>query len=226
MHSLCFKNFKKLNKSNLNNILEKSRGAYSYNSYFKCFSKTDSKPELAFLNEILFMTKEDKDLKYEDACFHFEKEWKKLQEDKLKKKQDYMSSDLTDHQKKECDILIETILKFNAFESRYFNYVLRDSFENNAGAEPFRPNVFEKRKKFEFNLSTADDNPNNKNTQELLSVLIPFISSGYFAGGGGAGAPAQKQAEKSKAEEPKKEKEAEKVLVRTILTFKETKIRY
>jgi len=212
MNSLCFKSLKSFKtKFRIKRKVNGHLGIYS--NPCKSFSKTETKSDYPQdLNEMLFMSKEEKDLKYEDACFHFEKEWKKLQEDKFAKKQDYMSSDLSDHQKKECEILIDRILKFNAFESRYFNYVLKECFENNAGANPYRPNVFEKRKVFQFDLSRPDDNPNHKITQELLSVLVPFISSGFFAGGG-AVAPGLKQAEAAKVEEPKKEKEAEKVVV-------------
>ena len=194
----------------------------------KSFSTTDSKPDISTLNSILFQTKEDKDLKYEDECFYFEKEWKKLQENKHQKKQDYMSKDLTEHQKRECDILIEKIIKFNAFESRYFSYVFKDLIDNNASVAPFRPNVFDKRRKFVIDISRPEDNPNNKYTQEVLSALIPFISSGYFSGGGVA-ATSQKTSETTKADEPKQEKVVEKVLVINIIYILfnlETQCRY
>jgi hypothetical protein len=98
--------------------------------------------------------------------------------------------------------------------------------DNNAGVAPFRPNVFDKRRKFIIDLSRPEDNPNNKYTQEVLSALIPFISSGYFSGGGAA-ATSQKSSETTKAEEPKQEKVVEKVLVIKCFLFNlETECRY
>ena len=216
MHAILFKNLK--NFSNFTPISFVNRNSHSLfkNNCVKTFSTSDTKRDLADLKNFLFQTKEEKDLKFEDACFYFEKEWKKLEEDKINKKQDYMSKDISDHQKKECDIIIERILKFNAFEARYFSYVFNDLIHNASGAVPNRPNVFEKRKVFEVNLSRPDDNPNHLNTQELLSPLIPFISSGYFSGGGGAAVATSEKVEASKTEEQKKPKEEEKVVVRRI----------
>jgi hypothetical protein len=212
MHALCFKTLKKI-KTSSNNL---SIANHHLNQSFlnKQFSTTDSKSNLTTLQNLLFQTKEEKDLKYEDACYYFQKEFKKLQEDKIAKKQDYMSKDLSEHQQRECDILIERILKFNAFEARYFSYVFNDMLQNNSGASPYRPNVFDRRKPFEVDLSRPDDNPNHFNTQEILSPLVPFISSGFFSGGGGAAVAPVEKAEVSKAEE-KKPKEEEKVVVKT-----------
>jgi len=221
MRAIKFKNLTQKNtKFNINSNffkLNQTKRLFIIESV-KRFSTTDTKPDITTLNNILFQTKEDKDLKYEDECFYLEKEWKKLEEDKIKKKQDYMTKDLTEHQKRECDILIEKIIKFNAFESRYFSYVFKDLIDNNAGVSPCRPNVFEKRSKFVIDLSRPEDNPNYKLTQEVLSALIPFISSGYFSGGGAA-TNSQKQSETTKAEEPKQEKVVEKVLVIIYLIY-------
>lgn len=205
MHAICFSNLK--NFRNLSCLHKNIDRLLNFTVSFKNFSTTDSKRDLSALNNLLYQTKEEKDLKFEDACFYFEKEFKKLQEDKLEKKQDYMSKDLSDHQKKECDILIERILKFNAFEARYFIYVFNDLLKNNAGTLPYRPNVFETRKAFDVNVTRPDDNPNNLNTQELLTPLIPFISSGYFSGGGGAAVASVEKAETAKVEEKPKVEE-------------------
>ena len=208
-HSQYFKNLKYNKNLTLVNKINRNNDLYLFFS-MKNFSTTDPKTDIT-LNNILMQTKEQKDLKYEDACFYFEKEWKKLEEDKFKKHQVYMSKDLSDHQKKECDIIIERILKFNAFEAKYFKIIFKEYLENNTGILPHRPNVFDKRNKFGVELSKPEHNPNYKTTQEILSVLMPFISSGYFSGGGAA-APAG-SSEIKKTEEPKKEKEPEKVVV-------------
>jgi hypothetical protein len=132
--------------------------------------------------EVIFETKEDKDIRYEDEIFYFERELKKLQDDKFEKKQNYLSPDMSDHQIREVEIILQRINNFSMIEKQYFEYILRESFGKIDNAFPGMPNIFNLKKNPKFSFERIDDNPNWHKTQEIISILAPFIASGHFTG--------------------------------------------
>ena len=58
-------------------------------------------------------------IKYNDECLKFEKEWKQIA-DKIETEQSvYLESELSELQRKKCDMLTDKMLDLNIFEMRY-----------------------------------------------------------------------------------------------------------
>ncbi len=131
-------------------------------------------------------TNEDKELKYEDQLFYFEKEWKKLQEEKNRLHQNYPTNDLTDHQQREIDILLECIDKFNHLERNYFLYTIEDYVNKHYGVQFDSMNLFDKRTQIDVKKDNSLFDPNFQLTEDVIKSLLPFISSGYFSGSSSA----------------------------------------
>ena len=142
----------------------------------------------SIIQKLNIETMEDKELKYEDRLFYIEKEWTKLQEDKIRLHQDYPTNDLTDHQQREIDILIECVDKFNHLERNYFMYTLEDYVNKNYGVQFDSMNLFDKRTHINVKKDNSLFDPNFQLTEDVIKSLLPFISSGYFTG---SSAPAQ-----------------------------------
>jgi hypothetical protein len=169
---------------------------------FKHFSEKKQVPSklVQIIKKLNIESPEEKDLRIEDELFYFEKEWKNLQDDKKKLFQDYYTKDLTDHQQRECDLLIERYFSFSPSERIYFQYMLHNNVKAIICSDPYRPNVFEKEKSIKVDINLPGTNPNNNITEEILYELLPYISSGYFTGGA-----TQKIEVAAKAEEKPKE---------------------
>jgi hypothetical protein len=180
-----------------------------YNNFrFKTFTEAIKKqPQesklLSIIKQLNCETKEEKDLRYEDELFYFEKEWKLLQEDKIKKHQDYYTKDITDHQQRECDILINLYNNFSTSELLYFQYLLHSFANKVISTDPHRPNVFEKEKSLKVDLNIPQMNPNQQVTEEILFELLPYISAGYFSGGAAAAVKVETVKEEKVQEKPK-----------------------
>ena len=192
------------------NIKHKSIGISLNNlPKYKFSSSSTSDEEL-----VIFETKEDKELRFEDECYYFEREWSKLVQDKISKHQDYISPDLSDHQQREVDIMIQKVSHLSIIEKQYFEYALNKAFKNTTSVEPGKPNIFSLAHAPKVDTKINSDNPNWLATQKILSDLTPFIASGYFLGGASVAV-----AQEAKPEvEVVKEKEPEK-LVRQIFIY-------
>ena len=135
------------------------------------------------VDNLEFETPEERELRYEDECFYFEKEWKKLQNEKVELHQDYMSPDLSEHQQRQVDIISNKFVHLNFYEQEYFLITLKEQLDKCTGAKLEYNNMFDKKRKTKVDLDIPDLNPNFEPTQDILSILTPFITSGYFSGG-------------------------------------------
>jgi hypothetical protein len=178
-----------------------SKPLYSFNKLNFCTKSRLSQ----IMSQLKIESQEDKELRYEDELFYFEKEWKLLQEDKIRLHQDYITADLTDHQQREVDILVERIFSFNTIEKEYFGYVLHDLINKNIGCEFERMNIFFKNSEIPFKLETNDHNPNYQITQDIVNDLAPFIAAGYFSGSSAAAIETKAEVKEEKKEEKPKE---------------------
>ena len=170
---------------------------------FKSFSANSKMGE----ELVMFETREEKDIRYEDECYYFQREWNKLANEKVLKHQDYCSPDLSDYQQKEVEIMINKCSHLSILEKQYFEYILNKKFMQNCNIDMTKPNVFNLNKKPLIDTKIDSFNPNWEATQKILSDLAPFIASGYFQGGAAvAAAPvAAKAEEKTEAKkEPEK----------------------
>ncbi len=155
------------------------------------------------MSQLRVETPEDKDLRYEDELFYFEKEWKILQADKIRLHQDYPTTDLTDHQQQEVDILFDRVNKLNSIERQYFNYVIEEYSKKNPSVELERMNVFVKGTMTPFVVNIPEHNPNTQITEEIVADLAPFIAAGYFSGSAAAAEAKVEVKEEKKEEKPK-----------------------
>jgi hypothetical protein len=164
--------------------------------------------------EVVFETREDKELRFEDECYYFEREWKKFAEAKAEKRQDHFTIDLSEYQQKEVDILVNKASHLGMIEQQYFNFLLNKSFNKISGVEVGKLNIFRQSFVPEWKTDLPTSNPNHKPTQDIMATLTPFLASGYFAGGAAVAAAEVKVAPK----EAVIEKEPEK-LVRNFLKY-------
>ncbi len=180
---------------------------------FNIFNKKFfSNVKMTSTEEVVFESKEDKELRLEDELYYFEKEWKKLVQDKLEKKQDYPSPDLSVHQEREVEVLVNKASHLNLIEKEYFEHCLSNIFNKISSTTPGKPNVFNIRRMPQIAANNEQHNPNAGTRDEIISYLAPFIASGYFSGGAGGAQPPQasqaaaapSSAEEAKAKEPEK----------------------
>jgi hypothetical protein len=170
------------------------------------FTNTVKKQEsklVQIMKQINIESPEEKETRYEDELYYFEKEWKQLQDDKKRLFQDYYTKDLTDHQQRECDLLIQRFHAFSPAEKTYFQYVLYNNLNNIISTDRERPNVFEKEKSVQVEFNLPGTNPNQPITEGILYELLPFIASGYFSGGAAAKAEVVEKKEEKIEEKPK-----------------------
>jgi hypothetical protein len=154
--------------------------------------------------EVFFESREDKELRYEDECYYFEKNWKKLNQEKIEKHQDYFSPDLSEYQQKEVDILSTKVNHMSLIEQQYFFHCLKDSMQKVSGYEQGKLNIFRLNTIPKINTNLDSSNPNFVKTQKILSTLTPFLASGYMMGGATVAA-VQTQAKEAPKQEAKKE---------------------
>ncbi len=180
----------------------------------KFLSKTKTKfPSKYSFCEIIFETPEEKELRYEDELFFFNKEWQKLTDDKLEKKQDYFSNHLSEHQEHEANIILERLLQFSKLEEQYFIHSFNDKLKKSTGTKFGKPNIYDRRSYPDMKNRDMNNNPNWGTTQEVLSVLTPFIASGYFTAGASMPAVGVNAADGAVGEAKKEEKSEEKAEV-------------
>lgn len=175
----------------------------------KNFSNQDTSDKYQnLMKELNYETDEDKDLRYEDQSFFLDREMKNLLRDKKKYGQDYGTSDFPEYQQRELNCLVEIVNNFDFVEKNYFFYKLRENLKNNTDNRLHKQNsiLLENNVEFDYDLSTL--NPNNKKLDEILTPLIPYLTSEFFvgSGGGSSGASEAKEAEAGKGDEKKEEK--------------------
>lgn len=129
---------------------------------------------------------EDKDLRYEDELFFFEKHWDRLEKDKIEKHQDYFSKDISAHQKREVDTIIEKLDQFDEAEKLYFWDMVKEYSTKVVSVDFEKANVFDRDRQIKVEINSELLNPNFMKTQKVVSYLAPFIASGYFSGGAGS----------------------------------------
>jgi hypothetical protein len=158
-------------------------------------------------DDFKFETDEEKEIRFEDEIFYFEKNWKVLQNEKYEQHQEYVSKDLSPHQQRECDIILNKLYHMNNEELEYFFHTLKDVMNNPMSTQQFQNNILDDKKRFIVKTALPHYNPNYEGNQQILQVLLPFLTSGYFQGGGGAAAKkvADAPAAEKKKSEPKKE---------------------
>lgn len=149
--------------------------------------------------EIAYKPKSDDDLKYEyeDKKFYLNYQWSKIQADKIRMHQGFLTPELTNHQKHESEVLINIMKQFNFCEFLVFQNELKRLSRMDVGSRA------------EWTIPTENEmDPNFIATQNILYMLKPFIAAGYFSGGKAA------EVVKEKVEEVKVEKAEEKVVVK------------
>jgi ribosomal protein L7/L12 len=127
-------------------------------------------------------SKEDKELRFEDETFYFNKNWNKLENLKHELYQGYPTSELTEYQQREVDTLVNKVSHMNSLEYDYFFYTLKDLIDKTIGIEKFKMNIMNPGKKINIDISNNHDDPNYIPTQQILGPLLPFLASGYFTG--------------------------------------------
>lgn len=157
------------------------------------------------LEEMNLETKEEREIRYEDELFYFEKEWKKLQEDKIKKRQDYVSNHLSPHQEREVETIVKIATHLSVLEQEYFELCLENSIKNVSSTEAGKLNIFNYYLHPKLEVSNPVLDPNRYKRDQILTFLAPYIASGYFTGGAGG---SQSQEKSSSVKEAKKEAKA------------------
>jgi len=161
--------------------------------------------------------KEEWDRKFQDECFTFEREWKKIQEESEKDQQQILHSELADSQRLKCEILADKLMDFNIYEMRYFSLALKRKIQAGTGINPLKLNMDWPSIKREGNGTWPPTNPNWFKQQEIMAKIGPFLGGGF--GGGAPGEAAPQAGQKAAAAEPKvEEKKAEKSHVDIELT--------
>lgn len=80
-------------------------------------------------------------IKYNDECLKFEKEWKEIA-DKIEGQQAiYLESELSEMQRKKCDMLCDKLLDMNVFEMRYFALSMKNRVLKTSGINPLKLNM-------------------------------------------------------------------------------------
>lgn len=166
------------------------------------FSKSEKKIETfkdttnSLLNQKLkIKSKEEISQEYEDKLFYLKFQWARLQKDKIKYKQDYLSRDFNDHQMQEIKIVLNIVKHFNQAENLLFS----SHVENLLQAKS--------KKKIATIKDTPSYDPNFESYQTILKALRPFLSSGYFLKGSNNVAQTAEPAKKVEVKEPEKPKE-------------------
>jgi large subunit ribosomal protein L7/L12 len=167
------------------------------------------------IEQTLQKEQEQKDEKNEDLAFKFEREWKKLHDERNASQLQELEKELTENQRKRVQLLAQALLELNTFELRYFSTALREKVFKTSGINPLKLNLdWPTVKQLDIG-SWPPANPNWFLQQEAIAKLWPAGQQGFaqlfggaaFGSGGGAasGAPAG-QAAAAPVEEVKEEK--------------------
>ena len=161
-------------KESDNNIVNTS----SSNDIIKEISNNDNNSNKKNFNNIfvklkIFKKKEQLNELYSDKLIYFKYQWNKIQKEKNKFNQNYISPDFNNHQKLEVDAMYNIINEFNNEDQKLFMHYC-DYFKN-SGYEINAKNVG-------MPVSPLN-NPNFIDTQEILYCLKPFLATNYFFGG-------------------------------------------
>lgn len=119
-------------------------------------------------NRVVIYNKEEKENIFYDKKFYFEYQWNKIQKQKKAFYMDFLSDTLNNHQKHECEVLFNIIKEFNYSELMVFYSFVKKYANNNPVGD------------IKYDIKPQEYNPNYADTQEILRVLTPFLSSGYF----------------------------------------------
>lgn len=200
------------------------RTSWRNSSGLRCFSSTEAAKDAGKVNPENLTTadKNEKDAKYEEMAFKFEREWKKIYDERNQQQLSALNEELTEHQKKRIDLLAQAFLDCNVFELRYLSSIIRDKIWRTTGVNPLKLNLDWPSLKQLENGTWPPANPNFFQQQEAIAKLWPAGQAGFaalFGGaiGGSGGAPgAQPQAqaaapEAAPKEAPKEEKKVEKL---------------
>jgi hypothetical protein len=80
-------------------------------------------------------------IKYNDECLKFEKEWKQIA-DKIETEQSvYLDTELSELQRKKCDMLADKMLDLNIFEMRYLALQMKARVQKTSGINPLKLNM-------------------------------------------------------------------------------------
>ena len=80
-------------------------------------------------------------IKYNDECLKFEKEWKEISEKIEGQQAVYLDSELSELQRKKCDMLCDKLLDMNMFEMRYLALKMKDRVQKTSGINPLKLNM-------------------------------------------------------------------------------------
>jgi len=198
------------------------RTSWRNSSALRCFSSTEATKEAPKVNPENLTTadKNERDAKYEEMAFKFEREWKKIYDERNQQQLAALNEELTEFQKKRIDLLAQAFLECNVFELRYLSSIIRDKIWKTTGVNPLKLNLDWPTLKQLENGSWPPANPNFFQQQEAIARLWPAGQTGFaqlfgsVVGGGGApagGAQSQVQAAEPVKEAPKEEKKVEKL---------------
>jgi len=175
------------------------------------FSATPAEP----IEQTLQKEQEQKDEKNEDLAFKFEREWKKLYDERNASQLSELEKELTENQRKRVALLAQALLELNTLELRYFSTALREKVFKTSGINPLKLNLdWPTVKQLDIG-SWPPANPNWFLQQEAIAKLWPagqqgfaqlFGGAAFGAGGGAVGGAPGGQAAAAPVEEVKEEK--------------------
>jgi hypothetical protein len=201
---------KNLITKNIKNIAKLSKISILLNTqkrYFSSDISNDNKYK-SLMNELNFESDEEKNLRFEDQIFFLDREMKKLIKDKIKYGQEYGTQDFPEYQQRELNCLVEIVNNFDSVEKDYFFVVLKNYLDTCTNSVLYKQNSIIQDHNVKINFDLANLNPNNKILDEILTPLIPFLTSEVFVGSGSGSASNNEVAKETieKKEEIKEEK--------------------
>jgi large subunit ribosomal protein L7/L12 len=185
---------------------------------YHCFASEAKTEDTKASNEVLAQQlgvkdPKAKDEQYQEECFKFEREWKKISQEKDAKQMEELNKELTEHQKKKVELLVNATLQLNMFELRYYSGIIKERVARSTGMNPMKLNMDWPSIKQMDDGTWPATNPNWFNQQDAMAKLWPMGMQGFAqlfggmvgTGGGSAGAAAGGQVAAGGTEEKKEE---------------------
>ena len=79
--------------------------------------------------------------KYQDECFKFEREWKKIVEERDEEQDRVLKEEMTEAQRKMVDMIVDKMVYLNVFELRYLALSLKRRIGRSTGINPLKLNM-------------------------------------------------------------------------------------
>eukprot|EP00831_Metopus_contortus_P064666 TRINITY_DN5785_c0_g1_i8.p1 TRINITY_DN5785_c0_g1~~TRINITY_DN5785_c0_g1_i8.p1 ORF type:complete len:262 (+),score=79.66 TRINITY_DN5785_c0_g1_i8:430-1215(+) len=115
--------------------------------------------------------------KFDDECFKFEKEWKKIAEDKEQAQEKYLGEELNEASKAKVMFLVEKLMDLNIYEMRFLSLQLKQKIMCGIGINPLKLNMDWPSMKQLADGTWPPMNPNWFKQQEIMAKLGPFLGN-------------------------------------------------